>query len=541
MKKIVWKALHNKTHMFLAVCFLLGLFLRLYPAFIKPFWEDELATFAFAKAPYSWLQQLIWPMDDRPPVFYLLVRLLTKITTNEFLLRLPFVLLASSISLIYYYGFKNISKHVAYIIFFLFTFSLVRVEYAWQLRDYSILGAVTAFSILLLLRYYDDLSNRSVINFSLLQRLSLLFLLGCLTNYIFVVFCLSTLTYIVYFTYRKQFKNNVKKIIPFVSKIVLYQMPTVLLLGLYLNRQFAIIKNTTEWIAKPNIASYFALNSILLGFDNNFYDLYQTTTKYIIHHVFINITLVAIFLFAIYIFSLKEYRRYKQLKEIFYMGLGIYISGFLVMLLIENILHINIFLVRTFMRLGAFLLISFGIAIYTIMTYLVKRKYIYVSICAILSLLFVIFAIEYNDWYEPNAKDLSTGIQLQPELTKLYEIYKPGDQIIYFPLHYQALYPLYYWRNKPDNLKSLALYQQLFGNETALFSSYQHQLLNNDLSHIANMPKENDYGKIIVLDWTYKSPPSWKKTKVLDFCRDNKNGTFSAVLEKHDVVVSVCK
>lgn len=70
------------------IALFIGSTLRFYALFSKPFWFDESITFYFAKLPiYDLLRASL--SDNNPPLYYLLIHFVQKISTNEYILRAP--------------------------------------------------------------------------------------------------------------------------------------------------------------------------------------------------------------------------------------------------------------------------------------------------------------------------------------------------------------------------------------------------------------------------------------------------------------------
>jgi len=528
----------NASKILMIVILVAGFIFRIYPAITRWFWEDELATYAFALAPYPWIEQLIRPMDDRPPLFYLFIRFMIKFTKQETMLRLPIILSSFMSCLIIYKSIQRYSKKAALIVLYLLLFSVFRIEYSWQLRDYGLLMLPTSIIFYLFSEYVTKLIKTNTISRPHLVGISVSAFIGCLINYIFVIYVVCKLLLIVIITLFYRYKHIKKIDWSFIPKLAIVQIPLIGTLSYYLLRQFSIIRATTGWIPEVSVYSYFLINAVFLGLSNNIYDLYSTNTALLPDYVIITIAISIFFGLCIFLLEKKKSVIDPTLRILFYSGLFIYVTGQILVFFCSWILGTDIFLIRTFLRIGTMYLISFGLGIYIIINALIRPKYVRTTIVFLSLIYFCIFLRFYIDWYAPSQKDLLGGIPLQGGLRKLTEIYEPGDQIIYIPIHYQILYPSYYWQNSPETGLSMQLFMKLYGADINQIEVAYRRLNDANAALVkTNIPYESN-GKIIMLNWNMSDNTV---DRLHAYCRDVRNSTFTIVYKQIDMYIAICK
>ncbi|MFZ2025049.1 MAG: hypothetical protein WAV51_02105 [Microgenomates group bacterium] len=518
--------------------FIIGLVLRLWPAYTRQFWEDELATYAFATSPYSWIEQLIRPADDRPPLFYLIIRLFTKFTQNEFLLRLPGILLSWFSVFITYKAIRRYSKKAAWFVTFILLFSLVRIEYSWQLRDYSILMVPTSLMLYFFTRFIEKLLGKGVMSKKDVYGLTISAFIGCMINYIFIIFTISLFSWIFIFVCRHWYTKKERVNWRFLAWSLGLQLPLVGTLLYYLSSQTQTIQETCGWIPKVSTYSYFLINAVFLGFSNNMYDLYSSDTALLRDNVILTVIILVFFIFCIYLLEKKKIAINSVIKVLFYSGIYVYVIGYIGTILCSHMLGVNMFLIRTFLRIGNMFLISFGIGVYIACKGIVKKKYISMSMLFASFMYFCVFIIMYFDWFTPSLFDFKTGIPERPGMKMVNDVWEPGDHVIYLPLYFEVLYPLYYWKDTPEKFSSLRLFMNIYVSDIDNFFVQYKQKISEDMKYTFYTPFNEKQGKIYLLNWNITGP---EYEHIVRYCQETRNTEFKTIYRQSNMYVAVCE
>lgn len=127
----------KKTNVYLTCAAIIGTLLRSFAIDQRDFWFDEAFTYHIARLPLRDLFQAVLS-DNNPPLYYLLIHFLLKLSSNEIILRLPslaFSLLAIPLS---YTLFKmQINKKIAVIAASLFSVSPLAIYTATEVRPHG--------------------------------------------------------------------------------------------------------------------------------------------------------------------------------------------------------------------------------------------------------------------------------------------------------------------------------------------------------------------------------------------------------------------
>jgi len=518
----------------------ISLVLQLFPVVTKKFWADELATYAYSTAPIQWTEQLIHPADDRPPLFYLFVRFFTVLTQNEALLRLPGVLCSLGAVYILYRTLKPYSKKATWLLVFVFSFSVFRMEQSWQFRDYSILTLPLALSFYFLTRFVQELYEKNSYNMRYLYGLSAWLFFGCLINYIFAIFAISVISLLViilllyWHTKKEKFRWNI------LGAVIALQLPLLFTMTYYLLNQKVFIQFTNAWIPDVQPYAYLLLNAVFVGFSSNYYRLYKMDPNLLPGYSIITVCLIGFFLFCSYLLQKKQTITKPILKTLFYSGLYIYITGLIGTFLCELILGTNMFLVRTFFCSGAGLLLSFGIGLYIVLHHLVRNNYIWMSVYFISFLYICVFSLLYIDNFKPSYFNLKAAIAQLDGLQVIEERLQPEDQVIYLPSDLHILYPSYYWRNTPEKFTHMRLFMNLYADEIDKFPEQYKKTLDKNMRPFNNIPVNKHEGKIYLLNWDISGATY---DRIETYCEEKTGAGFKIIYKQKERLyyVAVCE
>lgn len=194
--------------MFLGLITLFGLVLRLVSS-NQSIWLDEGASLMFAKLPLTDLFTAI-KTDFHPPLFYVLLHFWQPYAgQTEWLVRLPFILIATlTIPAVYYlcreiFGVKS---HVPWISALLLALNPLHIYYSQEIRMYSLATLLVVVSWLMLIK-------KKIYLTAFVNLLSLFTFYGCVFNFV------SQLIYLI-ITRPKDFKKKI--LIVFTPSILLF-------------------------------------------------------------------------------------------------------------------------------------------------------------------------------------------------------------------------------------------------------------------------------------------------------------------------------
>lgn len=151
----------------------IGVILRIIALNQHDFWFDEAFTYHIARLPLSELLQAALS-DNNPPLYYLLVHFVLKLSSNEIILRLPsFIASIASIILIYALLKKLINRQAGLIASALFSVSPLVIYIGTEARLHSLatlLSIGLVFSFYLLLKKPDF---KAILTFFMVSTLAL--------------------------------------------------------------------------------------------------------------------------------------------------------------------------------------------------------------------------------------------------------------------------------------------------------------------------------------------------------------------------------
>jgi len=500
----------------------LGMSLRVYPAVSHRFWEDELFTYRLSTVYSTIWQQLLTPADDRPPLYYMFTRALITLNDSEFFLRLP-SLVASLLSLVILYGlFVRTHPTMAYFALLLPAFSLFFIDLSWQFRDYGLLLACTSVVIVALWRLIQELTGQKKGTKYTLFLLGIGSLAGAMINYLYLAFLASVGICLVFCLFGRLRMRTL------MALICTLGLP-FLVSGIYLLRQTGIIIKTTTWIPAPDFFSYAALVGHAAGL-----------TDYMHHSVNPNLykeqQYVYIFLFVITMITLLALSSWRKRLSHLYLfsllGIGVFIINVAGIAVISGVLHTNLFLPRTFTPAILFFLMGIaGLVSQFIDSFILKEKRL--IILAIMTLFVFTTSIHlYSQYYA-----VGSFIHRQPnrtdEFLQFMELHiKPGDQIAFFPYHYQDIFFPYFWRDRSSDDYATLITALMSGNDSQLREFPAHTMLYIVQDDLIFTPGTQHYSS------GYTSRNEELHEKVLGYCGTNKP---EEVFKNEDFTVESCE
>lgn len=423
---------------------LIAVSLRTYPYLTKPFWEDELYTYQFSTEVVNVWQQILRPIDDRPPLFYFWTSILTKINSSEWFLRLPGMAASILVGIVLFLAFRKYDKRFAFVAWFLSAISMFQIELSWQFRDYSYLMLITALLIYCMQFLHSKLiigerpSARSIIG------LGVVLLIGSLINHIFLPFAVSLFAAFcfVWLTIRGF------SVFLFITRASLSFVAAILIGGFYLVLQFQKIHSTTFFIPYPTLLSYLVLTASFFGFSNEFSGLYYPNPFYLLQYTYINLAILAFAAVCFIVsFTRLSNKRFSFIDIWPVVVILTYVWNIALMSIASHVIGRSLFVPRAYTPLAVLLALTLAYLLVKIPQIIIKKDYVDWVIGALCSLVFLYAAYAYTSFYQVfvffKPEPSPTAQMLQVTLSR----YRSGDQLVIVPFHFQSSFIKYYWRN----------------------------------------------------------------------------------------------
>lgn len=157
----------------MAKIFILAAIIRLVFINQHDFWFDEAVSMFVANQPTSALLTTA-ALDNHPPLYFLLLKIWSMISTDYLFLRLLSIILGSATIAVAYKLFSKLTNdRIAFLATILFALSPLHVYYSTEVRMYSLLVLTTLLSILFYLKFIKTRSTNSLFYLFLASILAL--------------------------------------------------------------------------------------------------------------------------------------------------------------------------------------------------------------------------------------------------------------------------------------------------------------------------------------------------------------------------------
>lgn len=451
-----------------ALTFLIGIGLRSFLVWQQDFWEDELWSVHLARVIPDLRTQLMFPINDRPPLHFLIVRAFLMISDNYLWLR-SLSLMSGIIMLIWLWKlFWKKSQFWSACVVLATCFSPFMIQFSWELPGYSLLMLVGTAMLALAIEWQDQILKTGwqefKFSFSWLVRWFFWSCLGLLTNYAFLPFWVS-FWFAVWVSQASFIKGFWSRAFKALMTQFLVILPILSLCAYYLLAgQYIGIEQTTAWIAKPNLTAVLILISGLLGQTNflvsnfsNFISLNQLLDVY----RGLGLGLFLIFFGVIW---LKKHQTNFSSIQFFILK----ITGITLILNIGLIcfqsatLPASVFLPRYFVSLAVLSAVSIG----TLMSVWLEQikenqKIIWLWLVALVIIGFGIkdFLTQYGIYLEEPLLETPYRTMIKSLITS----YRPGDQILFINQEHQTIFMSYYFNS--DRYSQAGLLEKYLVNE----------------------------------------------------------------------------
>lgn len=249
--------------MLLALITVLAVYLRLYHLGTLSFWQDELYSAAFSKLVFKDLLQQIWHKDVNVSFFDLLLNVWAKNIPNptENTLRLLSAFFSIISILIVFLLGRSVTEDkkkgtaIGVLASFLITVNALHIQYAQELRGYSLELLLTALSTLLLIKSIEKRNSPLLwAGYAFVSALSI-------STHFFASLLLIAHAFSLFFLFKRGFKRfPVRWIIGACITTLILIIPITT--SIYLKRDSQLI----SWIPYPTVKS---LVDFLIGLSGN--------------------------------------------------------------------------------------------------------------------------------------------------------------------------------------------------------------------------------------------------------------------------------
>ena len=226
---------------------LLGMALRFFHLGVQSLWYDEAVSLAIADRLSLWEILSNQGHSSHPPLYYLLLRAwIRQVGINDFTARVPSALAGVlTIPLIYQAGRWLFGQQVGLWGALLIAVFPFQVYYAQEVRMYTLLGLLTAFSLLLFLQAIER--NR----WQTWGVYWLCLTLGIYTHYFMVFVILAYHFYLL--LYWRKYRHLCQTVIMTDGMLLLAFLPQA---AIFI-RESEVVLGSSYWLGKPNPLAFF--------------------------------------------------------------------------------------------------------------------------------------------------------------------------------------------------------------------------------------------------------------------------------------------
>jgi len=254
----------DRYTLLLLIIICLCLLLRLINIADQSIWLDEAYSIQAAESGFAGILEKTTSEDFHPPLYYFLLHVWLKIFGNsEFSSRfISLIFSAAAVPIVYFIGCRLFSRQTGLLSALLLSISVFHIEYAQEVRGYSML---VFFSLLSIYYFIGVLRDKKFF-----EALAYIFftLLLLYTHYFgaLIVVCQNAYLFTLYIISRRYIRGAVIKWLILQLAIGIGYLPWLIVLA----RKLTQVDSTLSWITKPtllNLLDTFTLyssNSILL-------------------------------------------------------------------------------------------------------------------------------------------------------------------------------------------------------------------------------------------------------------------------------------
>lgn len=434
-----------------------GLILRLGPFIHRDLWQDELFSVMYASKDYSVVYQILHPLDDRPPLFYLFVRAQLLISSNKFFLRAPSLISSMFVIWLLYFMLQKENKLTALTVAGMAAFSPFLIQYSWQVRDYGPLLALTAVVIYLYYQQMSKITRGKPVRWREVALLTFLTLAASLLNYSYFVYgllLLLVITVLGFFFFQEQRKL----FLDYCKKLYLLRLPVYSVVIQYLLIQRSVIQETTSWIPEFSWQALIGFLTTVGGLTFAF-DAILPTDPYLYVKQLIFLGVLAVV--GLILFWKNRHKLPKVLEMLTIVSTVVFFTNILVMTALGSIVDTSFFLPNTFVSSAVLFLVGGGVVLSEIIRYLAQRWWTLLVVGSLIGAAAVgSFSTSYLERYPFVIGD--SRVEAYQSYTEameiLHRIMTDQTQLVVLPFNMQDLIMEYYLPQEVGRKDVLASY-----------------------------------------------------------------------------------
>lgn len=434
----------------LCLLFLGGLLLRLGPYLHRDLWEDELFSIAFAQRITNVPVHILHPNDDRPPLFYLVVKALLAISDDPHVLRLTGLIPSLLCIPLAYYMFHKRSKKVALFVSGWMAFAPYLIEYSWQLRDYGLLLPVALLSTWFALQWLERaIQNESTEKYAWL--LCAVNGLGCGINYIYLLYVGSLLLSVTAIYVVANLRGiSWRKF----GQLLAVHALIAAVAAFYLLQQHRVIQDTTTWIPWMTTKGVEQMIATAGGAAFAFDEVFVQTRLWVGYLAWF---VVGVFVISVGIVTAVKRHLPQWIMHALWLGLLTMCINVLAVYVVSQFLDRSIFLPRTLLPAVVTLTVSLAVVTYVLWNQALNKWLMFLpAVVWCVGIVGFAYADMYTDrhptlwgdWRVPN-------FQHQQQVVNFIENDVAENGVLFFPYHYQELYSSAYFSEVKDQQMEL--------------------------------------------------------------------------------------
>lgn len=254
-----------------AAFILIGLYLRIKPIFIRPITFDEGYTLLrLINKPN--IYEMIASDKSVPPLQYLLVKFVSKFSTNIIYCRFISITFSLFSSLLIVFWLKKFSKGLALLVTIFMSFSIIQIYYAWEAYVYSQLFFLSLVSIYTLYVSINIKNQKQKIFYLIIYVLSSL--CAFFTHYSFIWTIFAEIFVVLVISFQKiHLKKNLDFLV--IGFLSLLLIALSFYLPIFLNIFDGALMNIS-WMKKPSFFYFGLISKQLFGIQNLGEDISNT-------------------------------------------------------------------------------------------------------------------------------------------------------------------------------------------------------------------------------------------------------------------------
>lgn len=443
------------------------------------FWEDELWSLYFGTTPKSFVHMIVYPPDDRPPLYHMFVRAIMDLRMPVYWLRLTSLAAGVLTIWILVQRVQKVFPKLGNLVVLTAGTSLILIDASWQFREYAFLGLVAAIQVSYWLEWFQGAEQKHFPSNHWWRLWAILSVCGVGLSYVYLPFwgavCLSWFGLLCWWCEKSKISE-----VEFLKQswaLFWTSLPVGLMSAVYLYAaQWKKIEATTLWIPKPSLSSVTSLLSTLTMWNNYIWE-YRTVSLGEQQH------LVLLAVFWVICLGMTQWWLWRQ-RQFFlwwfnWWGLSVAVLNIGVTVGMSYFFDMAVFLPRFFTPLAVISAVMWAIELWVLDHVWRRTLKPFARMLGLMAYALVFWGF-LTKTFQLGPLTPRQNFSL-PQLTQtITELYKPGDQLVFLPDHYQDIMPLYYFpADKFPGAQNFYYYQEQLTHSSSLSPSHpwsKHQL-----------------------------------------------------------------